>query len=184
MKDFDPRDDILLHLPALRAFALSLAHDPILADDLVQDSVEKAWVNFGRFRSGTNLRAWLFTILRNTFYSHHRKHVREIEDVDGALALRVAIKPSHDARLQFEDLLAALRTLPVEQREALILVGALGFTYVEAAETCAVPLGTIKSRANRARIQVAQIIGFIDGETVDLTDAQTRAVLSGSDGFV
>lgn len=179
MKDMDPREEILGHLPALRAYAISLAHDPTLADDLVQDAIEKAWINFGRFRLGTNLRAWLFTILRNTFYSHHRRHVREIEDVDGALAAKVAIKPSHDGRLQIVDLLAALRTLPVEQREALILIGALGFTYEEAAETCGVPLGTIKSRANRARMQVAAILGFIEGEPVDLTDSSTRAVLSG-----
>jgi RNA polymerase sigma-70 factor (ECF subfamily) len=181
VRDNDPREEIVDHLPALRAFALALAHDATLADDLVQDAVEKAWINFERFREGTNLRAWLFTILRNTFYSHHRKRRREVEDVEGAMAARMAIRPAHDGRLQFKDFLAALQTLPVEQSEALILVGALGFTYEEAAETCRVPLGTIKSRANRARLHVASRLGIIDGEPVELTDAQTKAVLSGSE---
>lgn len=178
MNSVDPRDQIIGHLPAIRAYALSLSQDRALADDLVQDAVIKAWTNFERFRPGSNLKAWLFTILRNLFYSHHRRQSHVVEDVDGRISARLAIKPAHDGRLQMNDLLDALKTLSLEQREALILIGALGFTYEEAAETCQVPLGTIKSRANRARSQIAALLELDETAGIDITDAPTRAVLS------
>ena len=79
----DPRDQLVNHLPALRAFALSLTREGAGADDLVQDTIVKAWTNMDKFQAGTNLRAWLFTILRNTFYSARRKTKREVSDTDG-----------------------------------------------------------------------------------------------------
>ena len=176
----DPREKIVGHLPAMRAFALSLTQNAALADDVVQDTVIKAWTNFAKFEDGTNLRAWLFTILRNTFYSHRRKLKHEIEDIDGALAGTLATKPAHDGRLQFNDLMKAFRTISLEQREAIVLVGALGFSYEEAAQMCGVPLGTIKSRANRARQQLAEVLGETEGDPSDLTDAATKAVISGT----
>ncbi len=180
MKKLDPREEILLHLPAMRAFALSLTRNQALSDDIVQDAVIKAWTNFDKFKPGTNLRAWLFTILRNDFYSFRRKHKHkhEIEDIDGVFAGSLVTKPEHDGRLQFRELLDAFRELTFEQREALILIGASGFSYEEAAEMCGVPVGTIKSRANRGRSRLVEVLGLLEGETVDMTDAPTTAVLS------
>ena len=178
MTDIDPREEIVSHLPAMRAFAMSLTHNHALADDIVQDAVIKAWTNFDKFQTGTNLRAWLFTILRNGFYSLRRKQKNEIEDVDGSYAEELVTKPAHDGRLQFRDFMAVFRTLPLEQREALILIGASGFTYEEAAEMCGVPVGTIKSRANRGRSKLAEVLEIGEGGSIDITDAPTTAVLS------
>ena len=174
----DPRDEIIEHLPALRAFAMSLARNAALADDIVQDTVVKAWTNFDSFKPGTKLRAWLFTILRNSFYSHHRKYGREIEDVDGVYAARLAVKPTHDGKLMLDEVLTAFDKLSVEQREALLLVGASGFSYEEAAEMCGVSLGTIKSRMNRGRTALSAMLGYGDDVELDVTDSQTMAVLS------
>ena len=137
----DPRDELVSHLPAMRAFALSLTRNASQADDLVQDTVVKAWSHFDRFSPGTNLRAWLFTILRNTFYSTRRRTVREVPDSDGALVGALAEKPEHDGRLQYADFVRAFQQLPDEQREALTLVGAMGHSYEEAAEMTGVGLG-------------------------------------------
>lgn len=178
MKHKDPQDELVEHLPAMRAFAVSLTRNGALADDLVQDTVVKAWTNFDKFEVGTNMRAWLFTILRNTFYSHRRKIKREIADVDGIHAAAVASKPSHDGRLQMKDFMKAFDKIPVEQREALILVGASGFSYEEAAETCGVAVGTIKSRANRGRKALAELLSLSDDEELELTDRATMAVLA------
>ena len=95
----NPRDELVDHLPALRAFALSLTREGASADDLVQDTIVKAWTNMDKFQPGTNLRAWLFTILRNTFYSARRKTRREVNDSDGIHAARQATRPEHDGRL-------------------------------------------------------------------------------------
>ncbi|SIN87294.1 RNA polymerase sigma factor [Vannielia litorea] len=176
----DPRDEIVTHLPAMRAFAMSLARNSAQADDLVQDAVVKAWSNFDKFKVGTNLRAWLFTILRNTFYSARRKSGREVADVDGVLAGGLASKPDHDGRLALADFQAAFATLPDEQRETLWLVGALGMSYDEAAETCGCAVGTVKSRANRARVRLAELLHLSDDEELELTDQSTMAVVSAS----
>ncbi len=174
----EPRDELVDHLPALRAFALSLTRNSSSADDLVQDTVVKAWTNFDKFQTGTNLRAWLFTILRNTFYSSRRKLKREVADVDGVFTAGLAEKPHHDGRLQFADFRKAFEQLRDEQREALILVGASGFTYEEAADMCGCAVGTIKSRANRARARLSELLNLEDGERLELTDQATMAVLS------
>jgi RNA polymerase sigma-70 factor, ECF subfamily len=178
----DPRDELITHLPAMRAFALSLTRNSSQADDLVQDTVVKAWSNIDRFERGTNLRAWLFTILRNTFYSTRRRSVREVPDSDGALVGALAEKPAHDGRLQMSDFLRAFQQLPDEQREALALVGASGFSYEQAAEMCGVAVGTVKSRANRARTRLAQLLDLHEGEQLELTDAPTLAVLAAQGG--
>lgn len=180
MTDLDPREAIVDHLPAMRAFAISLARNTALADDLVQDTIVKSWTNIEKFDPDTNLRAWLFTILRNTFYSHRRKVKREVSDVDGMYANRIATKPAHDGRLHLRDFLSAFDRLSPEQREALILVGASGFTYDEAAVMCGVALGTIKSRVNRGRKTLAELLLLTEGEEMELTDPATLAVLSAS----
>ena len=174
----DPRDEIVEHLPVMRAFALSLTRNPSSADDLVHDTVVKAWTKFDLYKPGTNLRAWLLTILRNTYYSGRRKQAREVADVDGALTERLATKPDHDGRLALSDLATAFSRLPSEQREALILVGAMGFSVDEAAETCGCAPGTIKSRANRGRRALADMLGLDEGEGMDLTSNATLAVMS------
>lgn len=146
-------------LPALRAFGRSLCGDPARADDLVQDTVLKAWTNREQFQSGSNLKAWLFTILRNCYYSELRHRKFEIEDPDGICASQVAISPDHDAKLHLRDLSRALQHLPPDQREALILVCATGLSYEEAADVCQVAVGTIKSRIARARDRLVELLG-------------------------
>lgn len=180
MTQSDPRDAILDHIPSLRAFARGLCRDAALADDLVQDTMVKAISNFDKFKEGTNLRAWLFTILRNTFYSNRRKAVREVEDPEGEMVGALSVKPDHDGRLQLDEFYQAFAKLPSDQREALTLIGALGFSYEEAAETCGVAVGTVKSRTNRARKKLAELMDVDDGALPELTDLQTTAVLSAS----
>jgi len=174
----DPREAIIAHLPALRAFALSLSRDAALADDLVQETLLKGWSKFHLYTPGTNLRAWLFTILRNSLHSLRRKRRREVADPDGIMAGQLASKPDHGGRLALSDLAAAFAQLPLEQREALLLVGAMGFSVEEAAETCNCAPGTIKSRAARGRRALADLLDLDRGEGMDLTEAATMAVLS------
>ncbi|SDX45147.1 RNA polymerase sigma factor [Litoreibacter albidus] len=176
----DPREELVEHLPALRAFAISLTRNPATADDMVQDTIVKAWTNIDKFQLGTNLRAWLFTILRNTFYSSRRKLNREVSDGEGVFTETLAVKPSHDGNLQMTDFKKAFALLNDEQREALVLVGASGFSYEEAAETCGVAVGTIKSRVNRGRARLSELLNLKDDETLELTDNATMAVLSAS----
>ncbi|WP_417249300.1 RNA polymerase sigma factor [Celeribacter sp.] len=174
----DPRDEIVNHLGAMRAFALSLCRNDAEADDLVQESLVKAWKNLAKFTPGTNMQAWLFTILRNTFYSAHRKKGREVADPDGIAAERMSVKPAHDGNLQMTEFLDAFETLPVEQREALALVGASGYSYDEAADMCGVATGTIKSRVNRGRARLADLL-YSSGEGYsDMTDAVTSAIVN------
>ncbi len=174
----DAREDIVTHLPALRAFARGLTGDHAAADDLVQETVLKAWSKFHLYNEGTNLRAWLFTILRNTFLSVMRKRAREVSDSDGAIAARLTSKPDHDGRLAMQELNDALRQLPVAQREAVLLVGALGFSVEEAAATCGCAPGTIKSRANRGRAMLAKLMHLEAEEVGDPTDESVSAVMA------
>ncbi|ETA49739.1 RNA polymerase sigma factor [Ponticoccus alexandrii] len=173
----DPRDEIVTHLNAMRAFAMSLTRNSALADDMVQDAVVKAWTKIDTFQPGTNMRAWLFTILRNTYYSHHRKARREVSDSEGEMSAQLAQKPDHDGRLNLRDFQTAFATLSDEQREALILVGASGFSYEEAAETCNVAVGTIKSRVNRARAQLSKLM-HLEDDVLELTDSVTAGIVS------
>lgn len=174
----DPRDEIVEHLPAMRAFALSLTRNGSAADDLVQDTIVKAWKNIEKFSAGTNMRAWLFTILRNTFYSDRRKGKREVADVDGKMAATLSQKPDHDGRMAMADFEEEFAKLPSEQREALMLVGAMGFSYEEAAHTCQVAVGTIKSRVNRGRVRLIELLDLDDNEALELTDKSTMAVVT------
>ncbi|MBB5723986.1 RNA polymerase sigma-70 factor (ECF subfamily) [Loktanella ponticola] len=180
MSNSDPRDELVTHLPALRAFALSLTRNRATADDMMQDTVLKAWTNIEKFKPGTNMRAWLFTILRNNFYTSRRKLNREVADVDNVFSDKLSVKPDHDGRLQMRDFKVAFEQLPDEQREALILVGASGFSYDEAGEMCGVATGTIKSRVNRARARLTELLELDDDEALELTDTATKAVVGGT----
>ena len=152
------RDGLLAALPALRGFALSLAA-PAQADDLVQETLLKAWQNQHRFAPGSNLTAWLLTILRNTFYTQLRKHRREVEDVDGAAAGRLVVLPDQEHNVALARVERHLRRLPPGQREALILVGAQGLTYEAAAAVLGCQVGTVKSRVSRSRATLVDALG-------------------------
>jgi RNA polymerase sigma-70 factor, ECF subfamily len=157
------RDELMRAIPNLRAFAMSLCGDPTRSDDLVQETLVKAWDNLSTFQEGTNLKAWLFTILRNIFFSEHRKRRREVEDADGQLSAGLAVHAEQLGHMDFEDFRVALRELPTDQREALILVGAEGFSYEEAAVISGCAVGTIKSRVNRARVRLVELLGLQGG---------------------
>ena len=174
--DAEMRDLLLGAIPALRAFAFSLTYDFDRSDDLVQDTLVKAWIKADSFARGTNLTAWLFTILRNLFYSEQRKRKREVEDADGALAGKLASLPEQEVRVELAEFQAALDRLPDTQREALILVGAQSFTYEEAAEICGVAVGTVKSRVSRARSRLIEALGMNGCDDIG-ADGLIRAAL-------
>ncbi|MFK4825254.1 RNA polymerase sigma factor [Paenochrobactrum sp. BZR 588] len=150
--------DLLAALPNLRAFAISLIGQTDKADDLVQDTVLKAWAKQDSFESGTNIKAWLFTILRNEFYSQMRKRGREVQDSDGVFSDNLAVHPEQYGSLDMKDFRKALNLLPDDQREAIILIGASGFSYEEAAIICDCAVGTVKSRVSRARTRLQELL--------------------------
>jgi len=150
--------EMLATLPSLRAFAVSLTGKHDKADDLVQDTVMKAWAKQSSFEMGTNIKAWLFTILRNEFYSQMRKRGREVQDSDGAFTERLSVHPAQYGSMDMQDFKKALAQLPDDQREAVILIGASGFSYEEAAEICSCAIGTMKSRVSRARTRLQDIL--------------------------
>jgi RNA polymerase sigma-70 factor (ECF subfamily) len=158
--DQDFIDGIMGSLSSLRAFALSLTRDIHQAEDLVQETVLKAISKQERFEAGTSLQAWLFTILRNLYFSAHRKAKREVEDADGSHAAAMISIPDQEDKIVVQDLETALDRLPQEQREAILLVGAEGMAYEEAAKALGVKAGTIKSRVNRARNRLAEMMGL------------------------
>ena len=168
------RDEVVGLIPALRAFAWSLCHNSSDADDLVQDTLIKAWTNREKFEPGTNLRAWLFTILRNTYYTAVVRRRREVRDETGEYAGTLKSAPTQDWSVAVHSLQDALRKLPPEHREALVLVGAAGLSYEEAAEICGCALGTIKSRVNRARARLLKIMDADDA--TDVMALETVAV--------
>lgn len=150
--------DLLAVLPHLRAFARGLCGRPDFADDLVQETAIKAWTARERFTPGTNMRAWTFAILRNHFLSELRRNRHQADyDPDSAERLLV-MEADQEAPLHLTDMEAALMKLSPERREALLLVGAGGFTYEEAARISDCAVGTMKSRVARARDQLARLL--------------------------
>ena len=147
------------HAPALARFAASCGVRDQL-EEVVQDTFVRAFGSLEGFRADSALRTWLFTILRNAFYSEQRKRMREVQDEDGSYAARLFTAPDQGHRLDVQDLRAGLAKLPPDQREALILVGAEGLSYEEVAGICGVAIGTIKSRVNRARNRLAELLGY------------------------
>ncbi len=157
------RDDLIAEIKNLRAFAISLSGSVSMADDLVQETLLRAWSKSDKFQPGTSLRAWLFTILRNIYYSNYRKRAREVQDSEGAYARRLTVSGDQESHLDLEDFRKALTKLPPEQREVLTLVGASGLSYEEAAVICDVEIGTIKSRLSRARSKLVELLGLEEG---------------------
>jgi RNA polymerase sigma-70 factor (ECF subfamily) len=175
---------MLAAVPSLRAFAVSLCGNVDGADDLVQETLCRALAHIDSFQPGTNLRAWLFTILRNQFRSNYRKRRREVEDGDGRYASHLQMLPEQHDQMQLKDVLAALQQLQSDQREALILISAAGYSYDEAAVICGCAAGTVKSRVNRARTRLAQILAVdgSDGFGPDLWFLATPAVSRSAPG--
>lgn len=161
-EDADVRQGILAAIPRLRAFAMSLIGTRDGADDLVQETLVRALDKLGSFQPGTNLEAWLFTILRNQFVTQYRRRRREVPDPEGQIAARLAAPATQDAGLQMDAFRAALDRLSPDQREILLLVGAEGFSYEEVAHICGIALGTAKSRLHRARARLAVLLNLTD----------------------
>jgi RNA polymerase sigma-70 factor (ECF subfamily) len=157
------RDTMLAAVPNLRAFAISLCGNVDRADDLVQKALSRAWAHLDSFQPGTNMSAWLFVILRNVFNSEYRKRRREVEDADGTYAASLATQPEQNGHWEMDEFREALKLLPHEQREAILLVGASGFSYEETAQIRGCAVGTIKSRVNRARNRLAAMLSMVDG---------------------
>ena len=151
-------------VPQMHSFARSLCRDGVKADDLVQEALARALANIDRFRPGTNLKAWLFTIVRNEHYSQLRRRKFEAVGVDTDSLPEPSVQPDHDGDLELRDLNRALTTLSPGQRTALILVSASGFSYEEAAHICGCAVGTIKSRVARAR---DTLMAILEGQKVD-----------------
>jgi RNA polymerase sigma-70 factor (ECF subfamily) len=159
--------DMVALVPQMHTFARSLCRDGVKADDLVQEALARALANIDRFRPGTNLKAWLFTIVRNEHYSQLRRRKFEAMGVDTDSLPEPSVPPDHDGDLELRDLNRALATLSPGQRTALILVSASGFSYEEAARICGCAVGTIKSRVARAR---DTLMAILDGKKVERVD--------------
>lgn len=165
-------------VPHLRAFARGLCGRPDMADDLVQEALLKAWAAQDRFEPGTSMRAWTFVILRNAYLTDMRRN-RFRGEYDEGVAERILTAPAgQEEPLHLGDMHRALMTLPPERREALLLVGAGGFSYEEAASICGCAVGTIKSRVGRARAALTSMIeeGDIPDRSQD-DPAAHRAIL-------
>ena len=169
----DFKRDLIAVVPHLRAFARGMCGKPDLADDLVQETLLKAWAAQDRFEPGTNMRAWTFIILRNAYLTEMRRN-RFRGEYDQEQAERLLVGPAdQEGPLHLEDLHRALLTLAPERREALLLVGAGGFSYEEAAEICGCAVGTIKSRVGRARAALTAMLE--EGTMPDRDSGPTEA---------
>lgn len=157
--------ELLAMTPALRRFAMSLVRDRSGADDLVQDTLLRAWRARASFQSGTNFEAWTFTIMRNQFYTGQRRSRPEVQDEDGAQAARLAVPPEQGGHLDLADVQGALARLAPTMRESLVLVAIENLSYEEAAAVMNCRVGTVKSRVWRAREQLARMLGY-DGSEI------------------
>lgn len=170
-EDNELRAQIAGLLPDLRGFARFLVRERAAADDLVQDAVVRALAALDQFQTGTNLKAWLFTIVRNAFYEGARKRRREKNLIEQHGPVDEASRPAVEARQALQDLQGLLFQLPPLLREALILVGAQELTYDEAAAVCGVPVGTVKARVSRGRAALAAAVRRADGRIEQGHDA-------------
>ncbi len=161
----DLRAEVAGLVPDLRGFARFLVRDRTAADDLVQDGLVQALGALHQFTPGTNLKAWLFTIVRNRFYENARRYRREMRLLQGAADEVAPQRPAAEARAELRDLQALIWTLQPLLREALILVGAQEMTYDEAALVCGVPVGTVKARVSRARTALAAAVRHAEGKS-------------------
>lgn len=168
------RKELLGVLPHLRAFARGLSGRSDFADDLVQEAAIKAWTARERYQAGTNMRAWTFAILRNHYLSELRRNKRQTDLDEGAAERLLVMEADQEAPLHLSDMEAALRKLASERREAVLLVGASGFSYEEAADIAGCPIGTMKSRVARARADLARLLN----SDIDELDFRSRPATS------
>ncbi len=166
------RKELLSVLPHLRAFARGLSGRPDFADDLVQEAAIKAWTARERYQAGTNMRAWTFAILRNHYLSELRKSRRQTDLDEGVAERLLVMEADQEGPLHLGDMEAALQKLAPERREAVLLVGASGFSYEEAAEIAGCPIGTMKSRVARARADLARMLDG-DADPVEVLARKT-----------
>ncbi|HEX5380484.1 MAG TPA: sigma-70 family RNA polymerase sigma factor [Phenylobacterium sp.] len=145
-------------IPQLRAYAMSLTRSSAKSDDLVQDTLMRAWAYRSSFAKNADLKPWLFKILRTQLYDSFAHTDLMVEDVDGRFAEALSFPPDQDWHASYNELLIALEHLSRETREAVILVLAAGFTYEEAAHVCGCPVGTMKSRVSRGREQLVHLL--------------------------
>ncbi len=178
LSDPDFKEHLSAVIPHLRAFGRSLSGSRDLADDLVQETLLKAWAARKRFQAGTNMRAWTFIILRNLFLSQMRRARFKGEWDDITAAKILAAPASQDRHIELGDMQRALMHLPQPQREALILVGAGGFAYEEAADICGCAVGTIKSRVARGRVALEALLtgGTLPSRRQHKTDPNVSAL--------
>jgi RNA polymerase sigma-70 factor (ECF subfamily) len=169
---------MLAAVPDMRAFALSLCHQRDRVDDLVQEALLRALTGIQSFKPGTNMTAWLFTILRNNFLNEYRKSRREVSDAGEYFVGTMTSQPDQDAHLQLDEFRDALAQLPYDQREAIVLVGGAGVSYQEAARICRCAVGTVKSRVFRARERLAELMA-LDSPQDLAPDCAIQAALSG-----
>ncbi|RVQ67090.1 sigma-70 family RNA polymerase sigma factor [Croceicoccus ponticola] len=184
VRNFDFKRELTDVIPHLRAFARGLCGRPDLADDLVQEALMKAWAAQERFQPGTSMRAWTFVILRNAYLTDMRRN-RFRADYDESVAERILVAPAaQEGPIHLSDMHRALLTLPPERREALLLVGAGGFSYEEAAEICGCAVGTIKSRVGRARAALTTMMedGTVPHRSLDDVAAH-GAIMGELDGM-
>jgi RNA polymerase sigma-70 factor (ECF subfamily) len=163
------RDNIVAAIPHLRAFAILFCGNVVRADDFVHEALLRALASINSARPGANFRGWLFAILRNLIQSDYRKRGREAEGTDGSYLDSLKSPPERHGRLELQEVRVALPKLPSNQREALLLVGASGFTYEQVAAICEISAGTVKSRVNRARTRLSELVALDSADSLART---------------
>ena len=154
-----PQAEIVDLIPALRAFARTFYRETTEADDLVQETLTRALASLHQFRPGTSMKSWLFTIMRNAFYTRIKVETREAPGAAECVSLRPASDATQEWSARGREIARAIQRLPEQQREVLVLIGVLGVSYDEAAGICGCAMGTIKSRLNRARLRLLEEMG-------------------------
>jgi RNA polymerase sigma-70 factor (ECF subfamily) len=178
------RSEFVTLIPALRAFARTLSRDGSEADDLVQETLMKGIANINRFQPGTNLKAWLFTIMRNTFYTRIKRANREGPGLLDCASSRPAIAASQEWSLRSQEMARAIDALPDDQRQVVVLIGVLGTSYDDAASICGCAIGTIKSRLSRARNRLLETLGETSSEDAVITSDISAAILQPNEAAV
>jgi len=154
------RSHLVREMPVVRRWSYVLCRNPSLAEDMMQETLVKAWANRSSFARGTNMRAWLYRILRNTYFNHLRQRRREVPDPDGALTAALRVPAAQTGKIELREVTEAMQDLSPAQREAMILIGAQGLSYKQVARLQRVNIGTVKSRLARARQAVARMMGY------------------------
>jgi RNA polymerase sigma-70 factor (ECF subfamily) len=152
------RHSITEHIPRLRRYARALVGDRYVADDLVQDTLERAWNKFYLWRPGSDLRAWLFTIMHNVFVNQARRRRKEFEELTDEMPA-AAVRATQGDQLELQDVDRVLRSISPEQREVVLLVAVEQLTYEEVSRALDIPIGTVMSRLSRGRERMRQVLG-------------------------